>query len=135
MSGREDRTWVASRTGGRLAERKVRGVRAGGRLGAQQALSRASLMAETPLRCEGLSPSTARVPVPREESRGVLALRSPVCPARSCLCVFRPAWSTEGWEPVRTALLGDLAQVKTAEADSVAAELKDFFLLLFLQPA
>ena len=93
-------------------------------------------MAEPPLRFEGLSPQTARVPVPREESRGAgLALQSPACPAGSCLCVFRPAWNTEGWEPVRTALLGELVQVMTAEADAAAAEPKDFFLLIFLQPA
>ena len=54
-------------------------MRAGGRHGAQQALSRAS-MAEAPLRSEGLSPRTAQVPVPREESRGGLALQSPGCP-------------------------------------------------------
>ena len=93
-------------------------------------------MAEPPLRFEGLSPQTARVPVPREESRGAgLALQSPGCPAGSCLCVFRPAWNTEGWEPVRTALLGELVQVMTAEADPAAGEPKDFFLLTFLQPA
>lgn len=107
----------------------------GGRHGPQQALSRASLMAEPPLWCEGLSPRTARVPVPRDESRRGLALQSPGCPARSCLCVFRPAWSTEAWEPVRTALLGELVQVMTAEVDPEAAELKDFFLLIFLHPA
>ena len=56
-------------------------MRAGGRHGAQEELSRASLMAEPPLRCEGLSPRTARVPVPRGESRGAgLALQSPGCP-------------------------------------------------------
>ena len=56
-------------------------------------------------------------------------------PTRSSVCVFRPAWNTEGWEPVRTALLGELVQVMTAEGDPVAVELKDFFLLIFLQPA
>ena len=36
---------------------------------------------------------------------------------------------------MRTALLGELVQVMTAEEDPAAAEPKDFFLLIFLQPA
>ena len=63
-------------------------MRAGGRPGAQQALSGASLTEEPLLRFEGLFPGTAQVPVPREESGGWggLALQSPGCP-RSLLSV------------------------------------------------
>ena len=35
---------------------------------------------------------------------------------------------------MRTALLGELVQVMTAEADPAAAELKDFFLFSFSLP-
>ena len=111
-------------------------MRAGGRHGPQQALSRASLMAEPPLRCEGLSPEQPECLCPERRAGGRGWPSSPLAaPARSSLCVFRPAWNMEGWEPVRTALLGELVRVMTAEADPAAAELKDFFLLIFLQPA
>ena len=50
-------------------------------------------------------------------------------PALSCLWVFRPAWETEGWEPMRTVLLGELVPVMTSEGDPVAVKLKGYFLL------
>ena len=109
-------------------------MRVGGRHGAQQALSRASQMTEPPVRCEGPSPEQPEGLCPERRATGGWPSRPLAAPARSCLCMFRPAWKTEGWESVRTALLGELVPVMTAEVDPAAAELKDSFFLVFLQP-
>ena len=92
----------------------------GGRHGAQQALSRVSQMTEPPVRCEGPSPEQPEGLCPERRARPLVA------PAHSCLCMFRPAWKTEGWEPARTALLGKLVPVMTGGVDPAAAELKGF---------
>ena len=109
-------------------------MRAGGRHGAQQALLHASQMTEAPLRCEGPSPEQPEGLCPERRATGGWPSRPLAAPAHSCLCVFRPAWKTEGWEPARTALLGELVPVMTGGVDPVAAELKGFFFLIFLQP-
>ena len=73
---------------------------------------------------------------PRGEPGGKAGPPVPWLPllAPLCACSDQPGTRSSG-EPVRTALLGELVQVMTAEADPAAAELKDFFLLIFLQPA
>ena len=57
----------------------------------------------------------------------MLALPSPAAPARSSLCVFRPAWETEGWEPARTALPGELVPVITSEGGPSGCGAEGFF--------
>ena len=90
-------------------------------------------MTEPPSRCEGPSPEQPKGLCPERRAAGGWPSHPLAAPARSCLCVFRPAWEMEGWEPARTALPGELGPVMTAEGDPAAAELKDFF-LIFLQP-
>lgn len=82
--------------------------------------------------CEGPAPRTARVPATREERRGAgppVPWLRPLAPVYAC-----SAWKTEGWEPVRTALLGERAQVMTTEVDPAAVELKGFLFLLSFSP-
>ena len=55
-------------------------MRAGGRHGAQQALSRVSQMTEPPSRCEGPSPEQPKGLCPERRAAEGLALPSPGCP-------------------------------------------------------
>ena len=73
--------------------------------------------------------NSPRACVPRGELRGGWPSRLLAAPAHSSLWVFKPAWETEGWEPVRTALSSELVPVMTADRDPVAAELKGSFFL------
>ena len=100
-------------------------MRVGGRHGAQQAFSPVSQMTEPPLRCEGPSPEQPEGLCPERRAMGGWPSRPLAAPAHSCLCVFRPACKTEGWEPEDGAPRLPGASVRNSTCDKVMRQNSD----------
>ena len=91
-----------------------------------------SLMTELPCGVRGRPPGQPECLHPGRRAWG-LALLSPGSP-RSPLSVHaQSSLETEGWEPARTALPGELVPVMTAEVVG-GCRAEGCFFLLFLQP-